>query len=192
MIPLWIKILYTILAVVVVIFYLYHYGYRNFFWFSDIALIVTVPALWLESPYLSSMMAVGVLLPELAWNVSFFGRLLFGVRTTGMASYMFNSDKPLYLRMLSLFHVVLPVILFLLVAKLGYEPGAWIGQTLLAWIVLPLSYLFTDPQKNVNWVFGLNDEPQNRISPLAYLTALMVAFPLLVYLPTHILLMYLH
>src|SRR5262249_40872039 len=50
----------------------------NFLWFSDIALLVTMPALWLESPLLASMMAVAVTLPELAWNLDFFVRLTTG------------------------------------------------------------------------------------------------------------------
>jgi hypothetical protein len=35
-------------------------------WFSDVALLVTVPALWIESRLLASMMALAVILPELA------------------------------------------------------------------------------------------------------------------------------
>ena len=50
-------------------------GPANFLWASDIALLVTVGALWRESRFLSSMMAVAVLLPELGWNVDFFLRL---------------------------------------------------------------------------------------------------------------------
>src|SRR5205823_6373509 len=70
--------------------YLVHYGPTNFLWFSDIALVVTGIALWYESRLLASMMAVGVLLPELLWNVSFFSRLLAGVRVSGLADCMFD------------------------------------------------------------------------------------------------------
>jgi hypothetical protein len=52
-------------------------------------------------------------------------------------------------------------------------------------VVLPLSYLLTDPKENVNWVHGLRNQPQKRIPPLAYLGLLMIAFPALVFLPTH-------
>ena len=72
-IPLWTKLAYTGMVAVILPVYAVRYGWRNYLWFSDIALVATAVALWLESALLASMMAVGVLLPELLWNVSFFG-----------------------------------------------------------------------------------------------------------------------
>ena len=111
MIPLWIKIAYTLFVAVTVVVYSVKYSLGNFLWFSDIALLTSVPALWLESSLLASMIAVGIVLPEVLWNVSFFGQLLTGRRITGLTDYMFDPRKPLYLRALSLFHVFLPVML---------------------------------------------------------------------------------
>src|SRR5688572_10068889 len=104
--------------------YALRYGWRNYLWFSDIALVTTGVALWLESALLASMMAVGVLMPELLWSASFFGRLLFGVRASDLAGYMFDPEKPRYLRALSLFHVVLPITLLWMLARLGYDTRA--------------------------------------------------------------------
>ena len=72
MIPLWLKITYTVFVCVLVPVYWRQYGPTNFLWFSDIALLALVPALWLESPLLVSMMALAVLVPELAWNIDYF------------------------------------------------------------------------------------------------------------------------
>lgn len=188
LIPLWIKLAYTLFVAITVAVYAIKYSRGNFLWFSDIALLATVAALWFENRFLASMMAVGVLLPEALWNVSFFGQLLTGKRVSGLSDYMFDTRKPLYLRALSLFHVFLPALLVWMIARLGYEPGAWIAQTAVAWFVLPLCYWFTDPAENVNWVFGPGNQPQKRMPPLVYLGLLMVGFPVLIYLPTHLLL----
>jgi hypothetical protein len=188
MIPLWIKISYTLFVILTAAVYAAKYGPGNFLWFSDIALLATVPALWFESGLIASMMAVGVLLPELFWNVTYFGRLLTGRRLAGLTDYMFDAQKPLYLRALSLFHVFLPVLLIWMIARLGYAEDAWIAQTALAWIVLPLTYLLTDPEKNINWVWGPGTEPQKRLPALVYLFLLMIVFPVFIYLPTHLLL----
>jgi len=186
LIPLWIKLSYTAFAVVTVAVYAVKYPLWNFLWFSDIALIATVPALWLENSLLASVMLVGVLLPELLWNGAFFVRLLTGKRLFGLTDYMFDPTKPPYLRAISLFHVFLPLLLLWMVARLGYDSGALIGQTLLAWVVLPLTYRLADPKvENVNWVFGWTAQPQKRMPPLAYLVLVMIGFPLLIYLPTH-------
>jgi hypothetical protein len=84
--------------------------------------------------------------------------------------------------------VVLPVLLVWLVWRLGYDRRALLWQTALAWVVLVASYLVSRPQDNINWVYGFGTTPQKWMPPLAYLGVMMVAFPLLVYLPSHLLL----
>jgi hypothetical protein len=188
MIPLWIKISYTLFVILTVAVYSVKYGLGNFLWFSDIALLATMPALWFESSLIASMMTIGILLPEVFWNVTYFGRLLTNRRLAGLTDYMFDAQLPLYLRALSLFHVFLPVLLLWMITRLGYAKDAWLAQSILAVIVLPLTYLFTDPAKNINWVHGPGVKQQKFLHPLVYLFLLMIGFSLLVYLPTHLLL----
>jgi hypothetical protein len=184
----WIKLPYSLFLCLLVPVYWAHYGPGNFLWFSDLALFMIAGAMWLENRWLASMAAISVLLLELAWIVDFLVRLVSGVRLIGLADYMFEASRPLPIRALSLFHIAMPVLLIWLVRTVGYEPRAWLAQTLLAWIVLPLSYWLTSPHKNVNWVFGPGKEPQRWMPPWMYLGLLMLLFPLCVYLPTHLLL----
>lgn len=186
MIPLELKLAYTALVAVIVVVYWFKYGPANFLWGSDIALLLAVPALWFEHSLLASMMLLGVLVPEVLWNLSYFWRLLTGKSFIGLADYMFDPAKPGYLRALSLFHVPLPLLLLWMVHTLGYVRDALIWQTLLCWIVMPLSVWLTDPKENVNWVHGLGKRRFKR--PNVYRALLMVAVPVVVYLPTHLLL----
>ena len=186
--PLWVKLADTAFVAVVVPVYAVRYGPGNFLWFSDIALIGSVAALWLENPLLASTLALAVLLPELAWNVDFFGRLFSGRHLLRLARYMFDRRISPFVRGLSLFHVFLPVLLVWTVSRLGYDCRAVLAQTALCWIVLPASYLLTSPAENVNWVFGPRAKPQRRLHPIAYLAALMAFFPLAVYWPSHLVL----
>lgn len=191
MIPLWLKLACTLVVAGILLVYWFRYGPQNYLWFSDIALIGAIPALWLEHALLASTLAVGVLLPEIFWNLSLFSRLLLGRRLTGMTDYMFEPERPAYLKALSLFHIPLPIVLLWLVWRLGYDPLAPLVMTAIAWLVLPLTYAFTDPARNINWVHGPGGEGvrQQRVHPLLYLGGLMVAFPLALYLPTHALLL---
>ena len=59
------KIAYTACVLLVMVIWWRHYSWRNFLWFSDIAFIGAVPALWLESAAIASVLAVAVLLPEI-------------------------------------------------------------------------------------------------------------------------------
>jgi hypothetical protein len=183
--PLWIKIGYTLFVGLLVPVYLKHYGAANFLWFSDVALLGMVPGLWAASPLIVSTLTLAVLLPEIVWNFDFFGRLITGRAPFGLAGYMFDSSRSRFLRGLSLFHVALPVVLVWTLTQLGYDRRALLVQTILGTVVLVLSYLFTDPAENTNWVFGPGAKPQRRVSPPIYLAMVIVGFPLVIYWPTN-------
>ena len=185
MIPLWLKLAVTVFVTILVIVYAKQWGWANFLWFSDIALIGAVPALWLESAFIASMMALAVLLADGLWNVSYLAQLLTGKRVIGLSDYMFDRGKPRWLRALSLFHVWLPALLLWMVWRLGYAPHALVAMTLLCWVVLLVCFFFTDPDENINWAFGFAGRRQNKRPAWQHLLLTMLAFPLLAYVPTH-------
>jgi hypothetical protein len=185
MIPTWFKLSYTVFVVVVVAIWLRYYGWRNLPWFSDIALIGAVPAFWLEDARIASVLAVAVLLPEMLWNVDLAGRLLLRRRISGLTDYMFEKDRPLILRRLSLFHVPLPLVLLWLLAAYGYaEPIALPGAIVLAAVVLPISRAVSTPEKNINWSWGLGPV-QSPLPAYLYVLLLFLGFVVLVFVPTH-------
>jgi hypothetical protein len=136
----WVRILYTIFVIILVPVYWKNYGPENFLWFSDIALFAVGIALWTKSRLLISMMAVGLLILEIGWNIDFFFQLITGRQLIDLTNYMFDEELSLFLRGLSLFHVFLPAIVIWLLIKWGYEPKALYWQWALAWVVLPLTY----------------------------------------------------
>jgi hypothetical protein len=71
---------------------------------------------------------------------------------------MFDSKIPRQVRALSMFHVALPPLTIWLLHRYGYDSRGLLLQTLLAWIVLPVSYLTTKPADNVNWVYGFGKQ----------------------------------
>jgi hypothetical protein len=185
-VPLLAKLACTLFTAVLVPVYWVHYGFADsFLWFSSLGLLITVPALWLESRRLASMQLVSVFLLEMLWIADFLVGLTTGEQLVGIAAYMFDPDKPLYVRGLSLFHAALPPMLLWLVYRLGYDRRAWIVQTVFACGLLLFCFFFTDLDKNINWVFGPSPEPQKLVPPGFYLAAQMIFLPLCIYLPTH-------
>jgi hypothetical protein len=191
-IPLWLKLAFTLYLVILVPIYWRHYGPVNFLWFCDVALVVTLIALWLESSLLASMQAVAITLPQLLWVLDFVVRAVSGGHIIDLTEYMFDPQRPLYLRALSTFHGWLPFLLLWMVWRLGYDRRAWIAQTLFAWVVLWLSYFFVkDPTDssgagNVNKIGGPSDaELQTWMDPRLWVVVLMMIYPVVIYLPTH-------
>ncbi len=180
------KIGYTAFVILVVLIWRRHYGWRNFLWLSDIAFIGAVPALWLESAAIASVLAVAVLLPEILWNVDFVARLALRRRITGLTDYMFEPERPRVLRALSLFHVPLPLVLLWMVAAYGYDARTGLsGALVLAALVLPWSRQVSSPEKNINWTHGLG-AARTKLRPAVYLALLYAGFTIVVFIPTHL------
>lgn len=189
-IPLWFKLAYTAFVLYVMIVWLRHYGWKNFLWFSDIAFIGAVPAMWLESAALSSILTVAVLLPEILWNVDLAGRLLLRRRISGLTDYMFEPERPRILRGLSLFHVPLPLVLLWLLAAYGYDERiALSGSVILAAVVLPWSRWVSSPAQNINWTYGFG-ESRSGLPAAVYVALLFGGFVLFAFLPADRLLRY--
>jgi hypothetical protein len=193
LIPLWLKIVYTLFVLILVPAYTWHYGLGNFLWFSNVALLLGCLGVWLESRLILTMQAISVAIPETVWMVDFISGLLRGGTTlVGMVDYMFDPDNPLLIRLLSLYHIPLPILLVWLALRLAPDPRALWAQTLLAWVVLPASRYLADPARGVNWVYAPEDGFVPQMPGWMWVLALMIAFPLLVYLPTYLLLAWVH
>jgi len=185
LIPRWLKAGWTIWLGVWAPLYWMHYGPQNFLWFCDISNVVIGVALWLENPLLFSLQVLSIGLVQTLFTLDFLWRLLFGYHLTGGTEYMFDPTYPFYIRVLSTFHLAIPPLLAWAIIRLGYDRRALRIQTLVAWVVLPLSLLF-GPEKDLNWVYGPYEKPQTWISPGLWFAIWLVGFPLILYLPMHL------
>ena len=197
-VPMWLKLAYTAFIAVLVPTYWWNYGPTNFLYFCDVALLLVLIGIWRESALLVSMAGVGILAPQALWVADFLAELCGG-QLTGMTAYMFNHDRSLFLRGLSLFHGWLPFLIVFLVWRLGYDRRACARWTVLAWGLLLVCYfLLPGPRAdaasiaspvNINYVRGMSDTvAQSWMPPPAWLGCLLVGLPLVVYLPTHLVL----
>lgn len=195
-IPLWVQLAYTAFMAVLVPVYLKHYGPTNFLYFCDAALLITLAGIWLESPLLISIAAVGMVLPQLYWLLDFFATWA-GLPTSGMTDYMFDRKRSRFLRGLSLFHGWLPLLLLYLLSLTGYDPRAfWLWTALASGLVLVCYFYLPAPRPdrgltpvNINYVYGLSDDkPQHWMPQQAWLMVVLVGFPLVLYWPCHYLL----
>jgi hypothetical protein len=194
--PLWLKLAYTAFMAVLLPVYWANYGPTNFLYFCDVALLITLVGIWIESPLLISMCAVGILASQALWVVDFLSNLI-GWPLTGMTDYMFAADHSLFLRGLSLFHGWLPFLLVYLVWRLGYDRRGFPAWTVLAWILVLICFFFMPPPRpdpgltpvNINYVWGMSDAvAQTWMPPAVWLAGLIILLPVLLYAPVHFLL----
>lgn len=197
-IPLWLKLAYTAFVAILVPSYWHDYGPTNFLYFCDVAVFFALGALWLESPLLASMPAVGILLPQSLWMLDLLAEVV-GLHMTGMTGYMFDPAIPLFTRLLSLFHFWLPILLVYLVWRLRYDRRAFAAWTIVAWGLVLVCWLgmpappapSDDPLRpvNINYVYGFSDKaPQTWMPQPLYVALMLVILPLGIFFPTHLLL----
>ncbi len=185
MIPLWFKLSWLAFLAVLVPVYLQEYGPLNFLWLSSIALVGGCVAAWLENRRLASMLLVAVLLPELVWVLDLvLSLLLLGNPVIGAVHYMYNTDIPLHVRLLSLYHLPLPFALLWMVWRLGYDAQAWKWWLPIGWGVLLASYAVAEEGGNLNWVLGPHGQPQEWVAPELWL-AFVVLFCTVMWWLTH-------
>ena len=180
-VPLWLKFAYTAFMIVLVPVYWHYYGPTNFLYFCDVALFLILAGLWLDSPFLISMCAVGIMAPQTLWVLDFVLNV-FGVSLIGMTDYMFKHENSLFLRGLSLFHGWLPFLLAYLVWRLGYDRRGLPAWTVLAWALILICFFFMPPPApdagltpvNINYVWGPSDSAaQSWVSPAVWVGGLM-------------------
>jgi hypothetical protein len=197
-IPLMAKLGGIIFLAILVPVYWHTYGPTNFLWFCDAALILTVAGMWLESPLLISLCAVGILLPQCLWLADFSCQLL-GFHGLGLTGYMFARQLPWFTRGLSLFHGWLPLLLVWLLVRIGYDKRALTAWSVLAAALVLASYFLTPPAGahlaypnqpiNINYLYGFNDQqPQHWVNQNLYVVLWLAALWLVAFLPTHLVL----
>lgn len=177
----------TLFVAVLVPVYWRTYGPANFLWISDVALFLTVAAVWLDSRLLVETAIVLALPFELAWNLEYFARLATGKKLFGITDYMFRADLNRYVRGLSLFHVALPPLWLWLLANWGYEGRALPLAAVLFVMLALLTATLTDPAENINWVF-LARERKWPVPLPVWIALYIVLAPLLVFWPVDALL----
>lgn len=160
------------------------YGVPSFLWFCALGNVLLGIALWREDALLLSMQALSVLLLQGLYTADLVTRAVFGRHLLRGMEYVFADGLPLGIRLLSLFHVVMPAAILFALGRLGYDSRALPLQVAVGWIVLAAS-LACGPGANVNGVWFPPGGGPPSAWPL-YFALLCGALPLLVYVPTHL------
>jgi hypothetical protein len=156
-------------------------------WLCDLTLLITGIGLLLENSLLISSQIVGTLLIQLSWNLDFWLRLITGSKVFGFTEYMFSPAHPIQVKILSVFHIFLPVFLIYACLRLGYDVRGWRWQAFLTTGVYILSFLTTNQSQDANWVLGPFWKTQ-RIVPGWMWLAIWLALTIAMYWVFHLIL----
>jgi len=160
------------------------WGWPNFLLLCDVAVILTCVGLWTGSRLLLSSQAVSSLVPDILWTLDVAWRLALGRHLIGGTEYLWDAQYPLWVRMLSFFHVVWPVLLIWALLRVGYDRRALALQSGIAVALLVVSRFF-DPAKNLNYAFVDPLLKRTWGPPPVHLAVILGTLVLVLYWPTH-------
>lgn len=184
--PLWLKLAFALWVAFWAPMVALKVGVQNYLWLCNLANFLLLAGLWLESRRLISMQWLATALVGTLWALDAGTAWATGWHPIGGTEYMFDAATPLAVRLLSLYHLVLPPVAALGVWRLGYDRAALAWQTGLTWLAILAAYWLTEPGRNVNWVEAPFGAAQTALPPALYLAGLMLAWPLVLYLPVHL------
>lgn len=167
--------------------YVRQWGWSNFVFLCDMAVILTCVGLWFGNALLLSSQAVSAIVINLIWVLDVAWRAAYGKHLLGGTEYMFDSRFPVWIRLISLFHLVWPFLVVWAVRCVGYDRRALLLQSGIAAVVM-VAARFVPAERNINFAhrdpfFGWSWGPAP--AHLALMLAVLIA---VVYWPTHALL----
>lgn len=163
------------------------WGWGNLLHLCDVAVILTFIGLWSGNPLLLSSQAISSFMAGVFWVSDVGLRLTTGRYLIGGTDYMFDSRYPLWVRLLSTFHVGLPIVLLWALRKVGYDRRALALQASIAGVLL-IAGRFLSADLNMNYAY--RDPVWHRAwgpGPVHLLVTLVV-LTVAIYWPTHLLL----
>ena len=128
------------------------YGFANFLFLCNIAVMMACAGLWRGSALLLSSAALSSLVVDPVWTLDFVWRLLLGRHLVGGTEYMWDPRWPLPVRLLSLYHVALPILLLVALRRTGFDRRAYLLQSLTALAAVGAGRL-AEPGANINHAF---------------------------------------
>lgn len=171
--------------------YIRFWGWANLLHLCDVCVILSFIGIWWPNSLLLSSQAVAALAAGVFWMLDVGWRIATGHFLVGGADYMWDARFPLWVRLLSTFHMGLPLVLLWTLRKVGYDHRALALQAAIGAVLLIVSR-FLSSDLNMNWVY--RDPLFHRawgIAPL-HLAAIFIPLVALIYWPTHLLLCWMY
>jgi hypothetical protein len=165
--------------------YWHAWGWQNFLHLCDIAVILSCAGIIFGNRLLISSQTLATLIPGFVWCLDAGWRVAFGHSLFGGTEYLWDASHPLWIRMLSLFHIALPVLLVALCIRVGFDRRALVFQSGITLALLAISR-WIGAVSNINYTF-FDPVFHRQLGPAPiHITIIFAGILLLFYLPAHV------
>ncbi len=167
------------------------WGAVNFLQLCDLAVLLTCAGLWTRNRLLLSSQAVATPVVSLIWTLDAAFLIFVNRPFFGGVQFLRATHIPLWVRLLSFHHVLVPVVLLWALSRIGYDRRAWVLQCGITLAALLIGR-FTNPFDNIDFAFR---DPfwGRQLGPLPlHITISIVFAAVVLYAPAHLILLLLY
>jgi hypothetical protein len=133
--------------------YAWAYGWANFLFLCNAGVILTALGLIAGNRLILSSQAIAAPVIAVSWALDAGWKLLTGDYLFGAIAYMWDPANPPFARLLSVYHLVWPVLLYYVLRRIGYDRRGWPLQAAIAALFMLLARLLTPAAANINFAF---------------------------------------
>jgi hypothetical protein len=170
--------------------YLNAYGFWHFFQLCNVGVILACIGIFTKQKLLISSQALGMSCVALFWIADQIAWLWTGQPLHGGTAYMQQSSVPLIARVLSIYHVILPLFLLWIVFTKGYDRRAWLLQCAILALTGAIGAWIAPASENINYLFYWPNEAASQTIIWPRVTIMILITTCALYLPLHRLLMF--
>lgn len=162
-------------------------------WFSNLSVLLLTASLVTNRPLPASIVLVGVGVLEVVWSFDLGLRLILGGPAMGLTEYVFvprlapdEVPRPLWARLVALYHLLIVPIGLWIVCRLGYDRRA-LRHVFIGCGLIGLGCLLTlDPSLNVNRVRHFGPFNENWLTTPGYFATWVAVLFTFMWWPTHV------
>lgn len=164
------------------------YGGWHFLMLCNLGVLLTCAGLLTGRQWLLSTQAVAAPSIALLWIADAGARLMTGIHLHGGTAYLWDSQLPLSVRVLSLYHMAWPALLGWCLHRHGYDRRAFRLQASLAAIVFAIGLWLAPVAENLNYVHQWPGAARPYAQPWLQAGLSLAMLVLGLYWPTHLVL----
>ncbi len=143
--------------------YLQTYGAWHLLFLCNTGILLTAVGILVDSRLLVSSQLLAAPALSGGWLIDVIWHLATGHSLHGGSAYMWDDTIPVEARILSVYHLFWPIVVFAWVARRGYDRRALPLQCAIAAAAFALALWVAPEAENLNYVFH---DPHRRASPL--------------------------
>jgi hypothetical protein len=184
----WQRLLILLWLAIYIPSYARYYGAWHFLQLCNLSILLGSVGLFSRNQLIISSQALAMSVIALIWLLDASSYLFNGKFIHHGTAYMWDTNIPLFIRLLSFYHIIWPALMCYYTWVRGYDSRALALQGTVAAVAMAFGLFLTPTAENINYVFHWPNGTLLFSNPALHTCASFSGLVVFIYLPTHFIL----